>query len=88
MTGQFKLFRGACQVKIALLQRAGNQFPFNARQRVVERFAGRRLDRRGLSANALRPENPAGWTAGFRASVSRISARSMTLRNSRTLPGQ
>ena len=88
MPGQFKLFGGARQAEIILLQRPADQFAFQPRQRVVERFIGRGLRRRWSFASAFRPGNPAGWTAGFRGVVSRISARSMTLRNSRTLPGQ
>ena len=57
--------------------------------RVVERFgAGAACGAVGLVQARLRAGNPAGWPAGFRCVVSRISARSMTLRSSRTLPGQ
>ncbi len=68
MTGQFKLFRGACQVKTALLQSAGNQLSLQCargRRRAIRRAPDASP---GLSANALRLENPGGWTAGFRSS--------------------
>ena len=48
MTGEFKLFGGACQVEIVLFQRAGDQFALNARQRVVERFVRARAAAAGV----------------------------------------
>ena len=38
MAGELKRFGGACQAEIILLQRAGDEFAFDARERVVQRF--------------------------------------------------
>ena len=86
--GQLKLFGGACQAESVLLQRAVDDFALQAFERGVERLVRARAGRTRFFAGAFRPENPAGWRPGFRRPVSRITARSTTLRSSRTLPGQ
>jgi hypothetical protein len=41
MTGELKLFGGACQVEIVLFHRAGDQFALDPVERIVERFVRR-----------------------------------------------